>query len=136
MFCNKEVVKYGLHDTNLCGVEISDGRLILTFRDGVYVLDGGGKELSLSAPCRLELDICDLTDETAWQHIEVYNLSRGKHKEIGFFKFVTMLEENPLNIDLDYYSDIARSIMLTGFIGKTKICFKITDIESVNYAFE
>ncbi len=124
--------KYGLHDACITHVSIKNSDVILHFEGGVYQLDENGKETSLTPACQL---IIKCVDDNFDQHIIIERCYKRKKSEIGIEIYQKLMSENVFDIDIDYYSLFAKSILLKGYIGKDQINVIISDISGIEIIF-
>ena len=61
---------------------------------------------------------------------------KSKVAMMDFADFLKLIEKNPFDVDIDYYSFFGASVLLKGYCGKYGIEFTITEIEKVEYLFE
>lgn len=62
--------KYGFHDTAITGIHFFDGRLSISFLNGIYLLNGNGKEINLTRECCMTL-ITDKSLCTAEDNVSI-----------------------------------------------------------------
>lgn len=136
-FLNSNINKFGLHDTSVNNVEYIPDYIIFTLDSGVYFLNIDGKEIEKTSSCIIKIKISGLNENTLFQHIEIvkYKYNKRKIREIQFSDFTKMLEKNEFNIEFDYYSDFARSILLIGDVKDSAIVIRIEDIENIEFVF-
>lgn len=132
-FVNKDIIKYGLHDTAFDFIEINSDGITLLFADGVYFLDENGKEVSLSKECRLKLTIDNFNSENLSEHITVTKVHKNKVQEIEMIDFINKLKNNRFDIYLDFYSDFSRSILLKGYLSKNKFEIIMSEINNIEF---
>ena len=127
---------YGLHDTVINRIIRTDVGIILEFDDGVYLLDGTGKETVLSKKCNLELKINFFDRQKMYEHIEIKRILKDKIEEIEYDEFEELLSKNTFYVYLDYYCPFGDSVLIKGSIGKYGIEFVVTEIAELSYSFE
>lgn len=135
-FFNKDIFKYGLHDTEINNIYCVDSKFVLLFNSGIYYLDSDCKEINRSPACKMCIYIDNLNVSNIFQYIEITKIYRNKCKEMSYNQFMNELLENPFQIILDYYSEFAKSLLFRGYISKYKIEFIISDIKDINFMFE
>ena len=128
--------QYGLHDTVINRIIRTDDGIVLEFDDGVYLLDGTGRETVLSKKCYLELKINDFDRRNMFEHISITLDYKRKLKEIEYAEFETMLSKNAFSVYLDYYCPFADSLLIKGSIDKYGIKFVVTEIAELTYSFD
>ena len=128
IFCPKRFI---LHDTTINKIIVKTGVLVLCFENGAYLLDDHNKFYNKADPCEIEIYIDNLDIRKLYQHINVRMIRKGKIKEIEFDSFLTLLSKNKLNVDIDYYSYFARSLLIKGFVRKFEILLEITEIKDI-----
>ena len=128
--------QYGLHDTVINRIIRTDNGIVLEFDDGVYLLDGTGRETVLSKKCYLELKINDFDRRNMFEHISITLDYKRKLKEIEYAEFETMLSKNAFSVYLDYYCPFANSLLIKGSIDKYGIEFVVTEIAELTYSFD
>lgn len=127
--------RYGLHDTFINKVVLTNNGVEFVFREGVYLLDSTGKMTNKTDTCTMDVYICDFDKDSIYQHVEVRKIFKNKIAEIEFKEFLKLLNKNSFKIYLDWYSFFANSMLLTGSIGRYEIEIKITEIEKFFFAF-
>lgn len=130
---NKDV-PYGLHDTQINQLLIEQSSIKLYFNRGVYQLSND-KEIALTPSCFIQLEICNFTFNNCHEHLEIIHYKRKKYFEGSIDKFIHNVKNMGFDIDIDYYSSFAKSMLLRGFIGKIKTDIMITDINKISIIF-
>lgn len=118
-------MNYGLHDTLITAVKTKANELILSFGEGVYCLDENGRETHLTPMCQL---VIKFMNNSMDQHIIIERRYKKKINEISIPEFFKLMENDRFDIDIDYYSPFAKSIMLLGYIGKYQINLILSEI--------
>lgn len=128
--------QYGLHDTEINRITVTEYGIVLEFDKGVYLLDDTGKETELSKKCFLELKINFFDREKMYEHVLVRLTRKNKTKEIEYADFAAMLTKSSFNVYLDYYCPFADSILIKGSTDQGGIEFTVTEIAELSFTFE
>lgn len=127
---------YGLHDTEINEISVTDEGIELFFDGGVYRLDGCGKETTLTQKCSLLIAIRDFDRNDLFGHIEIVLHENKRVKEITLMRLRDMLKDaGPIILDLDFYSYFSDAMLLKGHIGKNKIEITVSEIEKTEFLF-
>lgn len=128
--------KYGLHDTEINEISVTDKGIGLFFADGVYRLDDSGKETVLTPKCSLLIAIRDFDRNHLFEHIEIVLHEKKTVKEISLARLQDMLEDaGSISLDMDFYSQFSAAMLLKGYIGKNKLEITVSEIEGIEYLF-
>lgn len=132
----ENMLKYGLHDTEINSISIINTNIIFEFNSGVYCLDNKGKEIFKTNKTRLKINILDLDEVPLFTHIEINKIQKNKIKEITFNRLKKEICENSMDIYLVYFSNFENSILIKGYIKKYSIEIKISEINAIEFVFE
>lgn len=131
----KSNLNYGLHDTEINDIDFDDTVLKLQFNSGVYFLNSEGKETELSGKCIWCFKIRDFNKASLFEHITLYKAYKNKFAEIDFKSFKKILCKNCFQIENCYSTPFNNSLLFKGYVGKFKIDFCISEIESIRILF-
>lgn len=129
----EKYIEYGLHDTAADDIVLEDNGLVFIFGEGVYILDGEGKETVLSAPCKMSVTVENFDKNSLFEHCVFYKCLFGRFSEVDFAEIKSLLQKNRFDIDLDFYSPFARTISLKGHIGKYMVEIQIGEIQAITF---
>lgn len=129
----QKYIDYCLHDTSVSDIIIEEYGLTLLFREGVYKLDGAGKETNLTSPCEMNIFIEDFDSNRLYEHCDFYKCHKKHFTEVSLSDIKKLLIKNHFDIDLDFYSPFARAISIRGYIGKYMVEMRITEIKSIKF---
>ena len=127
---------YCLHDCIINKIEIINSSLVLHINDGLYNQQKKLSETKTTQSCRIDIQIDNLIEQEAYEHISINVFKRNFRKNISFYKLAKMINDNNLRIYLDFYSDFANGLLIKGFCNKMEIELLITEINSIKYIFE
>ena len=125
-------LKYGFHDTSVTDVKAEADTFILSFESGVYCLDKNGKETNLTPYCQI---VIKFSDKHIDQHVIIEQRYKGNYHEINISDFFLSVENNKFDIVIDYYSPFAKSIVLSGYVGKYQMNLVLSEIDEVAINF-
>lgn len=128
-------VPYGLHDTKINEFLIEKSGIIFYFGNGIYTLFNN-KEISLTKPCFMQLEVFDFALDNCYEHVEILQYRKNKYFEVSIDKFVRDVKFLGFDIDIDYYSPFSCSMLIRGFVGKMKTDIIITDIKEISISFK
>jgi len=135
-FANKIINRYGVHDTVINKITIKNSEVALYFNEGLYLLDKCGRETELmNSACKVVINIPFLNSDKAYEYVEIIKIRRKKVFELDFKQFVEIIDKSVsgFEIEFDYYSAFAKSLMLNGYIQDFgDIVLKITGIKSID----
>lgn len=134
-FMTGTIREYAFHDTDLRRVEIVRNGVRLFFPDGIYKTDEHGKELFLTPPCEILLQIRDFDPANVWEHVSVLKKVRKKVSDLAFSAFVDRVEKDAFRIYMQYCSFFSSGLLFKGEVGKIDVEWEITEIESVSLRF-
>ena len=122
--------KFWLHDSSIQSITVHDSQIIFGFKSGFY----NEKHEQLKNG-KILISIRNLNSQNFSCFCSVINRT-ALNKEISLEKFQKCLKKHCYIIDVDYYSEFERSILLLGYINKKQIEFKVTDVEQIDFFFE
>lgn len=134
-FMTGTIREYAFHDTDLRRVEIVRDGVKLVFPEGIYKTDKHGKELFLTPPCEILLQIRDFDPANVWEHVSVLKKVRKKVSDLAFSAFVDRVEKDAFRIYMQYCSFFSSVLLFKGEVGKIDVEWEITEIESVSLRF-
>lgn len=129
----EKYIEYGLHDTAADDIAIGERGITFIFGEGVYILDGEGKETVLSGPRKMSVTVENFDKNKLYEHCTFYKCRRGRYSEVDFTEIKKLLRKNRFDIDLDFYSPFARAISLKGHIGKYMLEIQISEIQAITF---
>lgn len=127
MFLVDKFRAYCLHESVISDVECIDSKLIMHFRNGFW------KNHRQAENCCMVINIDGLTEKTVEFHTLIITVSKNKQRLLTYSKFLDLLRKSHFVIDVDYYSDFAKSILLLGYAGNHKVELSIFDIVNIEY---
>ena len=98
------ISQYGLHDTTINKVEITNNSIVFNFHNGVYLFDFNGRLTEKSGPCNMKVFIKDLNVEKFYEPVEIKDIYKSKIKEMEFQDFLELCNRFSFQVYLDYYS--------------------------------
>ena len=134
-FMTGTVREYAFHDTELRRVEIVRNGVRLFFPDGIYKTDEHGKELFLTPPCEILLQIRDFDPASVWEHVSLQKRVRKKVTDLTFSAFAARVEKDAFDIYMQYCSFFSSGLLFKGEVGKICVECEITEIENVSLHF-
>lgn len=127
--------RYSLHDCKLYDIKCERNKLILIFDAGVYELNIDAKQSRLTSKCYIEIDFENNSDLNIYSHIDIDQRLHKKNKEIDFEIFKNHLKKGCFDVDMHFYSRFCNTILLTGYIKRTRYDIKVSDIKQINFLF-
>ena len=134
-FMTGTIREYAFHDTELRRVEIVRNGVRLFFPDGIYKTDEHGKELFLTPPCEILLQIRDFDPASVWEHVSFQKRVRKKVSDLAFSAFADRVGKDAFRIYMQYNCFFSEGILFKGEVGKIGVECEITEIENVSLHF-
>lgn len=132
----KDILKYGLHDSEINKFVIAEEKIEIHFDNGIYKLDSFGKETLKTGKCVITLFLNNFNANRLYEHIEIYKIRKNKITEIELHKLNKLIKDYSFEIILDYYSMFERAILLKGYVANNRIEIKLSEIERIQIGFE
>ena len=130
-FIESKLRSYWLHESSIYKIECENSQITLLFKKGFWNFDHTpGKS------CRMIIEINTLTINNVDLCVSVEQLSRWSKKNISFNNFEKKLHKHEFYIDVEYYSEFERSILLHGKFQNHDSVLKITDINNISFIYE
>jgi len=129
-FLNIPLRKFWLHDSGVESIICDNSQIVLGFRSGFY--NENHEQLN---NCKMLLSIDGLNK----QNFACFCSIRSRailSKEITLKKFEKWLKRNEFIIEVDYYSEFERSILLLGYMHNKQIEIKVTDVSRIDFSFD
>ncbi len=129
----KQLFQYGFNNTEITSIEVDNLKfeIKLNFDKGIYLLDGNGKETTLSKPMQMVLKI----DSYYCDSLESVFKIREYWKKVKYFveykKLKKYLRKESFKIAMCYYSNFDSCLFFDGEISKRKISFAIDVIKEI-----
>lgn len=128
---------YGLHDTEINEISVTEHGPELFFANGVYRLDDSGRETSRTPKCRLSITIRDFDRNALFEHIQIVLQEKKRVKEITLARLQEMLKDaGHISLYWDFYSRFSDAMLLKCYIGKSNMEITVSEIEKTEYLFE
>lgn len=127
--------EFALHDTKLHSIEIIENGVIFLFQDGIYKTDQTGKELFLTPKCTMCISICNFDKERSWEHVFVQQIKKHRIAEKSLLRLIDLLNNDPLNISMQYQSYFGNSILINGWNNKGIFVLEISEIDKIICSF-
>ena len=128
--------RYGLHDTVVKSVEVTDTGLEFFFPEGVYFLNEKGMETEKTPSCKMVITIRDFSPKKLWQHIEIQSVRKHVMKEIPCREFMRYVKKYGMEICLNYLTLFMSAILLDAGIKSRGVYVRISEIESIHYIMQ
>lgn len=132
---NEYLYKYCLHDCFLNKILLQDSKIIFCFQSGVYEIDPLGKEMRLTTPCRMVLEIEKTDSEKIFNFFDISRICKKQIKDIDFDEFLKKLKQNRMDIDMNFYSRFCNTILIKGYINRERYEISISDIRKIEFDF-
>jgi len=130
-FLNNELINFWLHESTIRFVRIQKNEIHLIFNKGFWDFNHRQKK-----NCTIVLTIKELNVENVNSFVTITKGGIRKKKQFTLLNFNKAMLKSEFTIDVDYYSEFEKSIMLLGRIRNTEICFKVTDIDHITYLYD
>lgn len=128
-FLNSPLSDYFLHESSVEKIEIDKTKIVLNFNSGFF-----NKNHEKLDNCKMILFISKLEQSD----VDIFVSVKRKglfNKEISFFRFLNELNKFKFSIDIEYYSEFERSVILIGNIADKEYELKITDINAISFHY-
>lgn len=106
-----KLFKYGLHDTCITKIETNEKQIILTFLDGVYILDDLGTEKALTKQSRLAITVNDNFYWNIYDLIDIVFVSNKGRTFLDAEEITSIVDKDKLSIHNVYYSCFNNTIL-------------------------
>ena len=119
-----------LHESSINGIDCENSELILNFNEGFW--NTNHNQLK---NCKIVISIKNLNSN----NIDCFVSINGRgifNRQISYSDFVKKIKKESFVIDVEYYSEFERSILLFGRILGKEYELKITDIQNLSFLFE
>ena len=99
----------------------------------MYILDNTGKEIELSEPITMKIDI-----DTRYVFGSIYNLIEitefnNQERDVDFLSFKKRINDSSFEIHMAYYSKFNNTILFDGSIKDKHIMFTVENCTDVSY---
>lgn len=131
----EQLFKYGLHDTEVTEILISDNKIKFVFFNGVYYLDRVGREVSLTPKCIFCITVNMLYGSTSTDYVDIQVINSKKLCFLELDDLMRCLKSDPLIIQNIYYSRFNDSVLIDCSIGKKQIIIRIENCVDFNFTF-
>lgn len=132
-FLSEKLSKFTLHECIINELKTEESKIQLIFNNGIYLVNEG--ECTPTNECILELELPYFNIDEAFEHISIKLFHKKRVKEIGYSDLVRLLSKNDFKVYIDYYSELAQSVLLKGTIKNFEIEIIVTDIKDVRFIF-
>lgn len=102
---------YGLHDTYITKIETNEKQIILTFSDGVYVLDAFGTEKVLTKQNRLIITVKHNFNMNIYDLIDIIFVTKNGRVFLDSEEITSIADKDKLSIHNVYYSRFNSTIL-------------------------
>ncbi len=128
-----KIFSFGFHDTEISGIDCKESSVYLYFYKGLYLLDNAGKEIELSNPITMRIDIdpryiCNSIHDL----IEITEFN-NQERDVDFLSFKKAIDNSSFEIHMAYYSRFNNSILFDGSVKDRHIVFIIENCLDVSY---
>ena len=131
-----KIFEFGFHGTEVSVIDCKDTSFYLHFDKGLYFIDYTGKEIELSKPIVMKIDI-----DPHYICGSIYNLIEIKEfgnqeQDIDFLSFKKSISDLSFVIHIAYYSRFNNTILIDGGIKDKHIMFTIENCIDVAYQYK
>ena len=128
-----KIFSFGFHDTEISAIDCKKSSVYLYFYKGVYLLDNTGKEIELSNPIIMTIDIdpryiCNSIHDL----IEITEFT-NQERDVDFLSFKKSINDSPFEIHMAYYSRFNNTILFDGSVKDKHIVLIIENCLDVSY---
>lgn len=124
--------KYILHETVITNAIFENGFIDLAFNEGVFYLCKD-TDVQKTGACRMRLYIDGFDKKYCHQNVEVKRIENNVIIDMGVDDFLEVVKTEGFKIYLDYYSFVARSILLIGTTENFDMEITVTDIQKIEF---
>lgn len=129
-FLDEKLRKIWLHDSSIKSVSCDRSEIILTFEKGFR-----DSNHNLKSNCQLLICINNLNTQNVNCFVDIKVLNRFR-RYVRFDSFVKMLQKSDFVVEVEYYSEFERALLLIGQLGDADILLKISDIEKISFQYD
>ena len=108
-FLDSSLRAFLLHESSIQNIDIEASRLSFCFSKGFY--NNLHQQLS---NCCMRLTIKPIQSYNVDVFVSITKEKKGRKKPMNFLKFKKELQKDPFVIEVEYYSEFERSILLLG----------------------
>ena len=130
-FLSNNLREYWLHESIIKNISCYDSEIVIEFKKGFW-----NQHCSPGNNCRLIIGIKRINANNAEYFVSVKKIGTLLNREICFAKFQSQISKSGFYVDVEYFSEFERSLVLVGEINSKYIAFKITDIENIKYIYK
>lgn len=127
--------QYVLHGAVINAVTINDNSLTFVFDEGVYCLAQESCDSCKTGACNMNLYIQGFDKKSLYQNLTIKSINNSTITDVCFDKFSKAVKNGGFKVYLDYYSFVARSILLIGTTEKFEFEITVTDLEKIEFTF-
>ena len=128
-FLESPLCDFWLHESSIKQIDIDASRIIINFDNGFW-----NKNHEQLKECKMIINISPLNYSNVNSFFSVKK--RGYfNKEISPESFLKRLKKDHFVIDVEYYSEFEKSILLVGRILDVEMEIKITDIDCISFLY-
>ena len=129
-FLSDNIGSFILHESSIEKITIANETVTLDFKEGFFE-----KRHVQKNRCKIIFFVPNLNEENYGSYILI--LKQGVLlKEVNLHHFQSLLTKHEFVIDVDYYSEFEKSIMLVGMLNNNKFSVKITDIDWIKFEYD
>lgn len=126
----EKLSKYGFHDTELSSIDFDKTTVTLNFKDGLYLLDTNGKELTKTKPLHVIIYF-DKEFESLDEVFDFREFQKRRGYRIDYLSFSKYLRQETYEICDVFYSNFSKSLLFDGGFCKRDIVFTIEEITDI-----
>ena len=128
-----KLFEFGFHDAEISDINCIESSVYLSFHKGLYILDNKGKEIELSDPITMRIDI-----DKRYMFGSIYNLIEiiefsNQERDVDFLSFKKRINDSSFEIHMAYYSRFNNTILFDGSIKDRHIMLTIETCIDVSY---
>ena len=129
-FLAPELCAFYLHDSSINNVVLEESKTTLYFKDGFFDAEHNQKQ-----NCKIVLYSSLFDPKESLFCYQITITDPIPCDDISLDSFCDMISKDAFVIEVEYYSEFEKALLLIGKIGCKNVTFKITDIEKVEFNY-
>lgn len=128
----EKLSKFGFHDTELSSIDFDKTSVTLNFKNGLYLLDTNGKELTKTKPIQVIISF-NQEFESLDEIFDFREFQKRKGYRINYSAFDKYLKKEAYEISDVFYSNFSKSLLFDGGFCKRDIIFTVEEITDIDF---
>ena len=125
--------KYTLHECIIDEIINEESSIKFIFNSGIYSINE--EATTRTNKCVMEFVLPSFNIDEAYEYISVKFFYKKRIKRFQYMNLLKLLSKNKFKVYMDYYSELAQSILLIGTLKNYEVELIITDIKDIKFNF-